>query len=648
MSEHESSLKKSYTGRILHINLTTQTSSVEEIPDSVYQLLIGGKGLGIYLLLQTPPKIEALSEENTLIFITGPLTGTSAPSSNKFGVVTKSPATNGFLDAYSSGKFGSQIKHAGFDAIILHGKMESLAVLVINDEQVQFKSAQKLGVDGLSPLETEFGLQKQFGEKFAVASIGLAGEKLVSIAGIFFEQRCAGRGGAGAVMGSKNIKAIMINGTHPISVANPDEFKKAAWIARRYIRSGEITVRAMPQQGTANIIDIVNERHGFPTRNFQSGQFEGTEQINGDSFQKNYWGIRGKGRKRVGSIACYACPISCSKIAYAGQEPANFNFEIPELIAELDNQIVIDGPEYETIALLGPNIGNKDPDTIILANYLCDYYGIDTISTGNILGFVMECIQKEIISPKDLDQINPIWGEQEPIIALIRKIGKSEGCGAVLGKGVKFLSTQWANSDNFAMHVKGLELPGYDPRTARGMALGYAICDRGACHLHAFTASLELMGNYGGADGFDLGPNKLEIVLNSQSESNFVDCAVLCYFTLNGMQIKEGLAMLRHATGNKTVSELNFAYTLANRVLALTRMYNYREGITQADDNLPKRLTLEGHPNGPAKGKPIPEWDNVLQSYYEAMGWNSLGYPTEKTIKKYQIDSIIQNGNLKI
>ncbi len=633
---------KSYHGKVLHVNLSLKETHIEDVPKEVYSKLVGGKGLGIYLLLKTKPKVDPLSPSNDFIFITGPLTGTLAPSSDKFGIVTKSPATGGFLDSYSSGLFGSYLKNTGFDAIVLHEKAEEPSIVIIENNSVRYVPARKLDLLGKSTKETHTILEKEYGSQFASAVIGPAGESQVLVSSVFFEMRCSGRGGAGAVLGSKNVKAVLVKGNKPICYQNPEDFKKSAWIARRYIRSGEITARAMYYEGTANIIEVVNYLHGFPTNNFQTGYFQKANEIDGNAWEKNYWRTKTKENRKSGNIACYTCPISCSKIAYSNENKSMEEDEFPELLPELNNEIVVDGPEYETIALLGSNVGNSNQECLLKSNYLCDYYGIDTISTGNIIGFLMELYEKKVITSAELDGIKPQWGDEQSILDLIRKIGKNEGCGKWISRGVKRIAEKLNNGKHYAMHVKGLEFPGYEPRASNGMALSYALSDRGACHLHGFTAPYELMGNFGGADPFDLSENKLELFLHTQEDSTLVDCAIICHFTLNGLRTKECLDMLRDATGFKHYLEPNYLDLLAKRVLSLTRFYNYREGFTKNHDALPPRITEESYEVNKTIISGIQNWDNVLSRYYSMMGWDEGGSVSISQLEKLGVWSLIK------
>jgi len=607
-------MTRSYRSQVLYVNLSDESSKVESLPEDIFFYLLGGKGLGIYLLAHQPPKIDPFSRENQLIFVTGPLTGTIAPTAGRFGVVTKSPATNGFLDSYCGGFLGPEIKRAGYDAIIFQGKAESPVVVNINNDNIEFLKGDTW--ISKSPAQCDKMGKEKFGPRARVASIGIAGEKLGNFAGIFSDQRCAGRGGAGAVMGSKNLKAMIIQGTLPVEIYNPEQFRKDAWIARRYIRSSELTVRALPEEGTCNIVDIANISGILPTRNFQTSVFNEADKINGSAWRTNYW---------KNQIACFGCPIGCSKISYSKRTPT----------------IIIDGPDYETVFALGSNVGNANQDIIIEANALCDEYGIDTISTGNVIGFVMELVQRGLATSSDFDGIPIKWGEPNTILELIKKIGTQEGCGELLAQGVAQITKKFPRSEIFAMHVKGLEIPGYEPRATKGMGLNYAISDRGACHLHSYCVSVEIFSNKGGMDPFLTDDRKVRLVYDCQAESNLIDSMILCMFAFFGMRMKEAFQMLSSATGLfKDEDDEMVLQSIADRIVTMTRLFNLREGWTLEDDTLPPRFLNEPLPSGPAMGQTLgkAELESMKKEYFKLMGWDEKGAPLKKTIEKLKIN----------
>jgi len=606
---------RGYMGKILEINLDDKSHGVESLDDKVAFLLLGGKGLGVWLLYKSiRTHVDPLSSENPVIFATGPLTGTLAPNS-RFCVVSKSPATGTVNDSYSGGFFGPELKFAGYDALVIRGGCDSPTVLVIDDGEVRFESAEEIW--GKSTLDTECTLKKKLGKDFKMVEIGPASERCSPIAGVFSEGRCAGRGGIGAVMGSKRLKAVAVRGKHPVTVYNPENFEKMTWVAYRALRMNEVTVRSLPEYGTSNILLTINETGALPTRNFQTGRFEGADKISGEAFRERLW-------KK--DFACsMGCTIKCSKIAFFKNKAYK--------------GMAIDGPDYETVFSLGSNCGVDDVEAISYANYLCDLYGIDTISTGNIIGFVMELYEKGIVSRGDLEGIDAIWGSSEALVNLVRRIGEGEGIGAVLQSGVKKLSEKYKGSENFAMHVKGLEMPAYEPRAAQGMGLCYAVSERGACHLRAYTAGAELLGYGGGADPRTYDRAKVQLAIDRQDEKAVVDSSVLCFFTLFGMKLKELYQMIVPCTGfnYKDVSELK---RLGARVITLARLFNTREGFGRKDDTLPKRSLTEPLTEGPSAGQVV-HLDQMLNDYYELRGWNSNGEPTEETVRDLELDRIL-------
>lgn len=603
---------RGYVGSIVRVDLSSGKIDKATLLQRDVLMVLGGKGLGALLLYNSTCKgIEPLSPENPLILATGPLTGTLAPSSCRFSILTKSPHTGLFLDANCGGFFGVEIKKAGFDAVIITGRTSQLSMAVIDDGDIYIEDATWL--KGLKTMEAERKVKNKLGEEFRVLTIGPAGEELAPIAGIFTDQRCAGRGGAGAVMGSKNLKAIAVKGGKPITVYDPEGFEKACWRAHRRLRMHEVTARSLPIYGTVNIIETINEAGALPTKNFKTGVFPDAWKISGYEWSKGLW----KKDK-----ACFGCPIACGKLAYS-------------------SNYVVDGPDYETLWALGPLLGISDKDAIIYANWLCDAYGVDTISTGVIISFIMELYERKILRSEDIDGINVEWGSSEALLKLVEKICRGDGVGRDLRLGVKKLSVKYGCED-IAMHVKGLEMPGYEPRAAKGMGLGYATSDRGACHLRAYTADKELLA-YGGAVNPVKIEGKAKLVVDYQNEKALIDSTGICFFASFALSFREIGEMLTMATG-LPLEQGDTLRTIGERVYNLTRLFNVREGVKREDDYLPRRFLEEPMPEGPAKGS-IVELDEMLDEYYALRGWDENGVPKLETVKRLSLDAMLNLEN---
>jgi len=597
---------RGYRNKILRVDLTTEKIERESLDEKITRLFLGGKGLGSWILYnELLPHTEPLSPENLLIFVTGPLTGTKAPTSSRFGVVTKSPASKTILDSYSGGFFGQMIKYAGYDVIIIKGAAKSPKVLVINDDKVKIEDGSE--VWGKNTIETTEFLTNKYGKDKKTAVIGPPAERGVPIAGIFCDLRTLGRGGAGAVMGSKNLKAIVIKGIGNVQVADQTEFEKAVWLAHKMLRMSS-QIKRLSVDGTANILELINASGALPTRNFQSGEFEESDRLTGAVWRKEYW---------VKDTACFGCPMACTKFARSKK-----------------TGVVIDGPEYETIFALGSNCGVSDHEAIIQANYICDLYGIDTMSTGGIIAFVMELYQRKMVSKDDLDGIEAKWGSGDALVALTEKIAKGEGIGELLCNGVREISKHYPGSEDFAMQVKGLEMPGYLPRAAKGIGLSYAISERGACHLKGSPLS-EILG---GADPLTL-EGKAALFKSSQLDVAVVDAAILCYFTKFGITLKEIFQMINPCTGfeYKNPKELD---TVGERIITLARLFNVREGFTSRDDTLPKRSLTEPLPSGNARGHVV-DLDRLRKDYYEIMGWDENGIPEKQTLARLELEGVL-------
>ncbi|MDZ7339522.1 MAG: aldehyde ferredoxin oxidoreductase family protein [candidate division KSB1 bacterium] len=597
---------RGFANRILTVDLTTGACQTEELDERIAKLYLGGKGLGSYLLYTgMAPKVDPLGPDNLLIFATGPLSGTIAPTSSRLCVMAKSPKTGTYMDSYCGGFFGQTLKYAGYDAVVIKGAASEPRVLIIDDQKVQIADGGDLW--GMNTAQATKALQERYGQDMQTAVIGPAAERMATLSGIFCGLRTAGRAGTGAVMGSKKLKGIAVRGTGSVRVANRTEYEEAVWIAHRMLRMSS-QVKRMVDFGTANIVLLVNAAGALPTRNFQLGHFEQADALAGEVWRKHYW-------KK--DIACEGCPIGCSKIAYS-----------PKF------DTAIDGPDYETIFALGSNCGVSDHEAIIYANYLCDMYGIDTITVGNIIGFVMELYERGMVGKDDLDGIEATWGSGEALVQLTEKIAKGEGVGQLLEKGVREISKHFPGSEDFAMHVKGLEIPGYLPRAAKGIGLSYAISERGACHLRG-SPLVEILG---GAD--PLTPEgKAALFKTNQTDSAVVNCLILCYFVKFGITLKEIWQMVNPCTGLEYKSPRELDH-VGERIVNLARLFNLREGFTIADDTLPKRCVAEPLPAGPAKGQVV-ELDRLRADYYKLMGWDEKGVPKRETLRLLGIEDML-------
>jgi len=604
---------KGVCGKLLDIDLTQGKTKDLPISDEMIEKYLGGRGLGARLLFDMlPPNTDPLSPDNILIFLTGPLTGTAAPGSSKFVVITKSPLTHGWCDSYSSGRLSVELKKAGYDGMVVRGKSNHPCYLKIDDNGVEIREAGLIW--GRDSFETERILKEAEGNPSAgVTSIGPAGENLCKFACINSDlYRQAGRGGVGAVMGSKNLKAILIRGTGVVESHDRKriiEFNKE--FARRSRKSKMSQARM--KYGTPLTLNFTHTGGILPTKNFQFGTWE-----------KALDRIDAKGVQRmvISKKACISCFTPCSLITRVSHGKYRGS--------------TVEGPEYETLSMFGSNQLIDSLPAIIQANILCDKLGLDTISTGNVIGFTMECFERELISPTEIEGLEIRFGDSEASLAAIEMISTRKGFGDILAEGVRRTAEHiGGDSERFAMHVKGMEFPGYEPRGAFGSGLSYAVSPRGACHRRAWPPAKEILGNYP--------PYTVEGKGEMIKESYDVRCILhsLLVCDMPGSQIPiplEGYSQYFEAATGKSLSVEDFQ-TIADRVETLIRMFNLREGFTRKDDTLPHRTLFEPLPDGPAKGQCIGEenLNRMLDEYYETRGWDSSGVPTEETLKKYQL-----------
>jgi len=597
-----------YVGKILRVDLTSGKTSSENLNLKWARLFIGGKGLGAkYLYEEAKPGADPLSPDNVLVLMTGPLTGTTAPCAPKYAIFTKSPLTGTYLDSYMGGYFGAELKFAGFDGLIIKGKAKKPVYLWISDGKAEIKDTK--GLQGLDTHETEKRIREELNDKeVKVASIGPAGENLVRTACITVDlYRQAGRGGAGAVMGSKNLKAIAIRGHGGVSVPNIEEFIEVC----KEITKNDVLTEAnlwAKTDGTPCFLPMTQEGGILPTRNFQMGVFEHATDIDSDAVKKI----------RVRRRACYGCPLGCGNLTQVKEGPFAGT--------------IIEGPEYETLALAGSNCYINDLAAISRFNILCDKLGLDTISTGDAVAFAMECYEKGIITKKDTNGLELTFGNVKAYVEMPKLIAHRKAIGDVLAEGVKRAAEKIGKgADRFAVQVKGLEYPGYEPRGSVGMALAYATSDRGACHMRAWPANVEV---FGGGDPFTT-EGKAQLVINDQD----LYCAKWSLVVCDFYAIKyENIARLASAaTGWKlSVDDMT---VIGERVWNLTRMFNVREGFTRKDDTLPHRIAKEPLKGGKADGRVVkPEdFNKMLDEYYRLRGWDKEGRPTKEKLKELNL-----------
>jgi aldehyde:ferredoxin oxidoreductase len=607
-----------YAGRILHIDLTTGKTRVEPLNEEYAKKYIGGIGLGIRLLLDhSKPGVEPFSPENPLILATGPISGTMWPTGgNGHAFVSKSPQSFGVGESKSHGSFGTELKRAGYDAVIFKGKAEKLVYVWIDDDSVQILDASHL--TGKSPAETEDIIKEELGDYYIrVAAIGTAGEKLARLACIINEKtRAAGRTGMGAVMGSKNLKAIAVRGTRDITVAKLDEFME--FVKEFHERMKGPATQKYRTLGTPANVLVHNAIACMPTRNYNNASFEGAEKVSGENLNERFV---------AKIIGCSSCAMRCEHVCVVPEGP--YKGTMTRM-------------EYEPLWAMGPYCGVDRLDAIIKGMDLSNYYGIDSIGVGVIVGFAMDCYEKGILTEKDLDGIDARFGNQEALVQLIEKIGKREGIGDILAEGVKIAAEKIGKgAEKLAQHIKGVEVTGYDLRCLKTAALGFAVSFRGADH------------NRHGAYGFDVKGkvNRLivekgrgKMVKDMEDQYTVVDSLIVCKFS-RGTYYKEleDMAKLYSlVTGfDVTPEEMRLS---GERINNVARLFNVREGLGRKDDTLPyKVMHLPVPDEGPSKGAYVSqkELDFLLDDYYEARGWNKEGIPTKEKLKELGMDDLI-------
>ncbi len=598
--------------KILWIDLSNKTECVEEISDDILEQFIGGKGLGAYYLYRELDKnVDPLSKRNILLFLSGPLQGLPAPNVGRWSVVTKSPLTGLFLDSHCGGAVGREIKRSGYDILGVRNQSSTPIILRIEDDNVYYDDASDLWGKGV--YQTTKLLHETYSDSHVVYVIGPAGENEVRFAtGCCEVAHQTGRGGVGAVMGAKGIKALVVKGTKKISSFDSKGIRK---VNKEFVEKWQSLDFDFKYYGTRHLVEVANAVGQFPAYNYRSGYFDKYEELDHVMMEEKY----GLGNH-------HSCPHCIMRCTHA------LETENPEDKAEKVESMI----EYETLGLLGGNLGISDPQGVLQLNYLCDDLGLDTISTGGVIGFAMDLYQQGILTQHDIG-FSLEFGDIEAAIKLIKLIALKKGIGETLSHGVKVAANKIGdNLEQYAVHVKGLEVPAWDPRGRLGMGLLYATGDIGASHLRGWPPTSEA-------------PDKsvvpiIEGILESRIDKTLKDCLVVCHFTNRlPLTFDQMIRMLNSASGMDY--DMESIMEFGKRVETMTRMFNVREGISRNDDTLPKRF-WEPQKDGPRKGnvsfKNQEDFEDSLSRYYELLGWNDDGVPTKNTLSNLGLSKIIE------
>jgi len=582
-----------WLGKIAKVDLSSGQQEIVPIPADWQRRYLGGRGLGVKLYTTLcSPATDPLAADNALIFMTGPLNGT-VMTSGRYQVISRSPLTLTICDSSSGGSFGAVLKQAGLDGLIIQGRAKSPVFLAIHEGKIEIRDAGHLW--GLNTQQTQRAVIGETDRKASVACIGPAGENQVLFASILNDKdRAAGRGGMGAVMGSKNLKALAVYGNREVPVANPEAMKNLTARLDRIVDKNPVTGKSLPVLGTSVLVNVMNAHGMFPVHNFRRGVFNDAEGISGEKIAESLLQRQS---------ACYKCPIACGRSTKTNNKQG-------------------EGPEYESVWALGANLGISDLAAITEANYACNELGLDTITMGGTLGCAME-LAAEGVFPGDFH-----WGDAGSLSSWIEDTAWQRGIGAELAQGSRRLAEKYGRPEA-AMQVKGLEIPAYDPRGAQGMALAFATSNRGGCHMRAYLIGPEILGHPVFLDRFSTA-GKAEIVALFQDISALVDSLTLCRFLQLAVGISTFTEMLNGVTG------LDFSdeelLRVGRRIYTLERSFNVQAGFNRRDDSLPPRFLQEKLPEGPSRNRVV-QLDEMLDRYYAIRGWDGNGVPLPQTIE---------------
>ena len=607
-----------YRNCVLRVNLTRRTTEVETIPPEICEPFIGGRGFGAaYLYREQPPHADPLGEENRLMFLAGPLAGTRAQAVSRWMACTKSPLTGGYARSVAGADFGAWLRFAGYEAVLVEGKASSPVYLHLTADGCKFVDAGELW--GRETPATQDMLRQRHGDKTRVACIGPAGERLVRYAAIVSGRRTASRCGVGAVMGSKNLKAIAITTERNVRLFDPDAFKKLAIEQSRLIRASQ-QFEHHKEWGTTSTQNVTNTMGIFPVRNFRYGQQKDGEKLYGEEYRK----------LRTGEFGCYNCSARCGKAHTVMEGPYAGAWS--------------EGPEYESLWVFSAPIDSTSIEATIRADQLCDDLGIDTISTGGCIGFAYELYEHGIINQNDTDGLELIYGDHQTMVKLVQKIAAREGFGDILAEGVvRAARTIGRGAEAYAIHTKGMELPAYEPRGAKSQGFSYATSNIGGSHCYGY-AGQEI---FGATDPRPINrfaeAENADIVIHNQDSTGMGEVGIVCAFA-RGWGWFPGLygKLLAAATGVEYSADIGYLQKMGERIVNLERAFNVREGFGRKDDKLPARMLTEPlHTFGaPGEGEIVREMEKFLDRYYELRGWNEDGIPTGKKLTELGLTEI--------
>ncbi|MEM8743101.1 MAG: aldehyde ferredoxin oxidoreductase family protein [Pseudomonadota bacterium] len=610
-----------WTGKVLRVDLTKGTCTDEDLNTEWADHYLGQRGLASkYLTEEIDPKVDPLSPGNKLIFVTGPLTGTCASTGGRYSVVTKGALTGAIACSNSGGYLGAELKFAGYDMVIFEGRSKKPVYLYILDGKAELLDASEIW--GTSVWDTDAWLKTRHQEpQMHIAAIGVAGEHEVLYACIVNDlHRAAGRSGVGAVMGSKNLKAVAVRGTGGVKVDDFKAFMKATNDGKKVLAENAVTGEGLPTYGTQVLMNVIHEAGALPTHNSKDVQFDGARDISAEAMAEPS-GKDGK-PNLLANQACFSCTIACGRISKVNEEHYT-------VVNKPEYWHASGGLEYEAAWALGAATGVNDLDALTFANFICNEQGLDPISFGATLGAAMELYEEGIITDKQTGGLKLKFGSAEALTKSAELVGKAEGFGKELGLGSKKLCDKYGKPE-LSMTVKGQEFPAYDPRGIQGMGLTYATSNRGACHLRSYTVSSEILGIPEKTDPHT-SDGKAGLVKAFQDATSAVDSTGLCVFTTFAWTLEDIAPQIDAALPGKW--DVDRMLETGERIWNLERQFNLKAGFTKKDDTLPKRLLKDAAKTGPAEGK-VNELGKMLPEYYQLRGWTKDGVPTNETLSR--------------